>query len=89
MEPVNGRFLLHDDSSNHLSRRRTRGRILGARGCRETPPIRSAWGELMDTELIATDSSLAPPSTLDAWMVPPHTLPGEVVVVAGTGEAMP
>ena len=39
-EPVEGRCLLHDDSSTHLSRRRTRGRILGARGCRETPPVR-------------------------------------------------
>jgi hypothetical protein len=47
----------------------------GGAGCRETPPIHSAWGEPMDTELIATDSSLAPPFTLDAWMVPPHTLP--------------
>src|ERR1700688_3164339 len=32
-------------------------------------------GERMGTELIAIDSSQAPPSTLDAWMVPPHTLP--------------
>ena len=38
-------------------------------------PDSLCMGEGMDTELIATDSSLAPPSTLDAWMVPPHTLP--------------
>src|SRR6185503_11126330 len=51
-----------------------RGRILGARGCRETPPVRSALSELMDTELMSTDSSLVPPATLDGWVVPPHTL---------------
>jgi len=47
----------------------------------KTPPV-PLLGQLMDNDSIATDSSLDSPPTLDAGCTP-HTLPRQVVVVAG------